>query len=198
MEPAWQKLITSFKDRLTWRYCMGGLLRDWKSYHDTQQHVSRPIQMGPVWLEAKYTSGQPFDEKIWFADPPSSSYPACLAVKCAALQSTEAEHQYLHLLRKGVMAEGRNIARKDVLIALAAEIPGLLDIKRFEKDLAGDKALEALRADLQEVSYRDIQRFPTLVFRKEDGEGLVVTGFRPYATMLRLFGQLEEGAELPT
>lgn len=197
MEPAWQQLTDSVKDRITWRYCMGGLIADWKSYNDPQQHVSRPVQMGPVWMEAKYISGQPLNEKIWITDPPSSSYPACLAVKCAALQSREAEHRYLHLLRKAVMTEGRNIARKEVLIALAAEEPGLLDVEQFTTDLAEEKALTAFRADLQETAYREIRRFPTLVFRKENGEGVVMAGYRPYAALLKAFEELEQRTAVP-
>lgn len=201
MEPAWQQLLALPGMKLTWRYCMGGMIPDWNSYNDVQQHVSRPIQMGPVWLEAKHASGQPVNERIWYADPPSSSYPACLAVKSAALQSPEAEHQYLQSLRRAVMAEGRNIARKEVLVAVATELsaamPEVLDAARFEEDLSAGAGLEAFRADLQEVSYRDIRRFPTLVFQHESGEGLVATGFRSLPAMQAILEQFTTSQSAP-
>lgn len=186
MEPAWQQLLAELSGRVSWRYCMGGLLQDWQHYHDTEQHVSRPVQMGPVWLEAKYVSGQPLNERIWLADPPASSYPACLAVKCAGMQSPEAEQAYLYALRKAVMADCRNIARKEVLTAIAAEVAGtgLMDASLFIKDLDAGNSLDAFRADLQEVSYRNILRFPTMVFQSPDGEGLMIKGYRTYPALL--------------
>lgn len=186
MEPAWRQLLAEFTGRVNWRYCMGGLLQDWQHYHDPEQHVSRPVQMGPVWLEAKYVSGQPLNERIWLADPPASSYPACLAVKCAALQSPEAESAYLYALRKAVMADCRNIARKEVLTAIAAEVAasGVLDVQLFIRDLDAGNSLEDFRADLREVGYRNIQRFPSMVFRSPSGEGLMIKGYRTYPALL--------------
>jgi len=188
MEPAWQRLLKSYEDRITWRYCMGGLLPDWKSYQDTEQHVSRPIQMGPVWLEAKYISEQPMDETIWLADPPASSYPACLAVKCAALQSAVAEHHYLYALRKAVMVEKRNIAKKEVLLAVADEVamtfPEIINAVKFHKDLEMGNSLEDFRADLKEVSYRNIRRFPSLVLHQDNGQGTLIRGYRPVEVLL--------------
>lgn len=187
MEPAWQELLRVYEGNITWRYCMGGLLPDWKSYRDTEQHVSRPFQMGPVWLEAKYISNQPIDETIWFADPPASSYPACLAVRCAALQSAQAEHHYLYALRKAVMAERRNIAKKEVLLAVADEVavqfPGIMDMVKFRADIEMGNSLEDLRADLKEVSYRNIGRFPSLVLHQDNGLGTIITGYRPFEVL---------------
>lgn len=186
MEPAWRQLLTALEGSVSWRYCMGGLLPDWKSYHDPEQHVSRPIQMGPVWLDAKYASGQPVNERIWLADPPASSYPACLAVKCASLQSPAAEEAYLYALRKAVMTDGRNIARKEILIAVARETAaeGTLDADVFTKDLDAGNGLESFRADLQETAYRNIHRFPSMVLQSANGEGVIVKGYRTLPALL--------------
>ncbi|MBO9152028.1 DsbA family protein [Chitinophaga sp. GCM10012297] len=186
MEPAWRQLLASHEGRVSRRYCMGGLLQDWQHYHDPEQHVSRPIQMGPVWLDAKYASGQPINERIWIADPPASSYPACLAVKCAALQSPDAEEVYLYALRKAVMADCRNIAKKEILLAVAGEVAaeGLLDAGVFIKDLEAGNGLESFRADLQETAYRGIHRFPSMVLQSANGEGLVIKGYRPLPSLL--------------
>lgn len=186
MEPAWRKLLASLEGRVSRRYCMGGLLQDWKNYHDPEQHVSRPIQMGPVWLDAKYASGQPVNERIWLADPPASSYPACLAVKCAGLQSPAAEEAYLYALRKAVMADCRNIAKKEILIAVARETAaeGTLDAEAFITDLEAGNGLESFRADLQETAYRNIHRFPSMVLQSAGGDGVVVKGYRPLPALL--------------
>lgn len=172
---------------------MGGLLADWQAYHDTANAVSKPIQMGPVWMQARQLSGQPMNDRIWYLDPPASSYPACLAVKCAGIQSEQAAHAYLGALRSAVMIEGRNIAKRPVLLetatALAGTHPGLLDLQQFEKDLGGEEALALFKQDLQEVSYRNITRFPTLMVRQGD-KRVIITGYRPYEALKKTITQL--------
>ncbi len=183
MEPAWKQVRENWQGQLQWRYCMGGLLKDWSSYRDPVQAVSRPVQMGPLWMEAKYTSGQPFNEKIWLSDPPASSYPACLAVKAAELQGRGEE--MLYTLREAVMANGRNIARREIILELAGGAG--LDVALFSKDLSGDLALQALREDLNEAASKGIQRFPTVIIARSGRPGLLFTGYRPadvWQTML--------------
>lgn len=90
-EPQWRRFLYEFRGKIRYRYCMGGLLPQWNNYNDAINSVTRPIQRGPVWMHAKQMSGMPIDQNIWMRDPPSSSYPACIAVKCAALQSPYAE-----------------------------------------------------------------------------------------------------------
>jgi protein-disulfide isomerase-like protein with CxxC motif len=119
-ETVWQQFKTAYGKQLTIRYCMGGLLQQWQGYHDALLSVSRPAQMGPIWMQVNHTTGVPLDSTIWFRDPPASSYPACLAVKCAGLQSAAMEEQYLYLARKAVMTQQKNIARKEVLLELGA------------------------------------------------------------------------------
>ena len=58
----------------------------------------------------------PIDDRIWVEDPPTSSYPACIAIKAAELQSAEAADLYLGWLRHAVMTQRRNIARREVLL----------------------------------------------------------------------------------
>src|SRR4051812_38967292 len=110
MEPQWRKLRYQFRHHLKWRYCMGGLLPSWSHFTDGVNSVSRPAQMGPIWMEASHISGMPINNHIWINDPPASSYLSCIAVKCVALQAPELEDWYLRLLREAVMLHGKNIA----------------------------------------------------------------------------------------
>jgi predicted DsbA family dithiol-disulfide isomerase len=192
-EPAWQRLLQEYQGLISWRYCMGGLLSEWRAYHDTVNAVSKPIQMGPLWMQASQVSGQPMDDRIWFTDPPASSYPACLAVKCAGMQSEQAAHLYLYALRSALMKEGKNIAKKAVLLETAATLisghPGVLDLQRFEADLGSEQAMNLLKQDLQEVSYRNINRLPTLVIKQGDRR-VVITGYRPYEALQQTIAQM--------
>jgi len=187
-EPVLRQLREAYM--ITIRYCMGGMLSSWKNYHDAVQAVSRPLQMGPVWMQARQMTGAVIDDKIWFRDPPGSSYPACVAVKTAGLQSHEMEERYLYLLWEAVMVKGKNIAKKEVLLEIAAaletEFPGSFSAERFDIQLGCKATVDAFRSDLQEVSYRRVQRFPSLLLTSRNtGQALLLTGNRPFEEVVK-------------
>jgi predicted DsbA family dithiol-disulfide isomerase len=186
-EPQWRKLQFEFGEKISFRYCMGGLLPGWNNFHDPVNSVSRPIQMGPVWMHASQLSGMPIQHNIWMKDPPASSYPACIAFKCAELQSSELADRYLRLLREAVMINGLNIAKQEVLIEIATQLPQhypSFSLSTFKEDLLNDKGLEAFRSDLQEVRYHNINRFPTLIIRRPKQGSVLITGHRPYVVIM--------------
>jgi protein-disulfide isomerase-like protein with CxxC motif len=188
MEPQWRRLRYEFGERFSWRYRMGGMIADWRSYADPVNSISRPAQMGPVWMQVRHMSGMPLDDRLWIDDPPESSYPACLAFKAAELQSPRAAESYLRRLREAAMLQRRNIARGDVLLEiaeeLAAETPEDFDAVRFASDLDSPAAQEAFRDDLKLARYLEIGRFPALVLRLPgDPRALLLVGYRPYAIL---------------
>lgn len=212
-EPVWRRLRYELGDQLAWRYRMGGMIPDWRHYADPLNDVASPAHVGPQWLEVSRLSGMPIEPRIWHDDPPASSYPACLAVKAAELQGRGAGERYLRRAREAVMLEQRNIARRSVLLELAEELSGTggrdaaggeaLDVEAFSRALDDGDALAALRADLQDVKYREIGRFPTLVVRGREARGVVIVGYRPYAVLLEAVRQvagtsLAIGAPAPT
>ncbi|WP_343671254.1 DsbA family protein [Chitinophaga sp.] len=193
-EPVLRQLKVEYGDMFTLRYCMGGMLSSWKNYHDPVQAVSRPLQMGPVWMQARQMTGAAIDDTIWFKDPPASSYPACVAVKTAALQSAAMEEKYLYYLWEAVMVKGKNIAKKEVLLeiaaALEAEYPEAFCADRFGIQLGCKATVDAFRTDLQEVSYRRIARFPSLLLTSGwSGQALLLTGNRPYEAIAKSLDQ---------
>ena len=194
LEPHWQKLKDRLGPILQWRYCMAGLIPDGNVFNDTVQSVSRPAQMGPVWMEASHLTGMPIRSDIWRTDPPSSSYLACIAVKCAEFQSKKAGEIYLGAIRKAVMAEGRNIAFQSTLSEIAIEIadeyPGLIDIAQFNDDLVSKEGKDAFVADLQEVQRLAITRLPTLIFRKPGRPSLITSGYKPYESLVGIVEEL--------
>lgn len=199
LEPELRRLEAEFGDAVQWRTVMGGMISDWLSYSDPLNAVSRPAQMGPQWLHVKRVTGVELDERIWAEDPPASSYPACLAVKAAGLQGAAAAARYLARAREAVMRERRNIARPEVLHELADELAGVrglgFDPERFRSDFASEAAQEAFRDDLKETRYREIGRFPTLVFRAPHGSGVLLAGYRPYAALRAALLHVAPGLE---
>lgn len=199
-EPQWRRLQYEFQEVFICRCVMSGLLPSWQKFNDPLYSVSRPMQMGPVWHEASMTSGMKIYDKIWVEDPPASSYPACIAVKCAELQSEQAGVKYLRMVREAVMLHGKNIAKQDVLTGIARDLasnsPGLIDTEKFLLDLTGnDNGIEAFRTDLNEVQTRNITRFPSLIMRSASKPSIMITGYRPYPVLLDAIKQVARTIE---
>ena len=186
LEPQVRRLRYSFGDKIYWNNIMSGMLPDWKTYNDPLNSVSRPGQMGPVWMEAHHLSGMPINDRIWVEDPPRSSYPACLAYKTARLQGELAGELYLRKAREAVMTRAMNISKKEILLQLADELAAdssCFIFSSFRKDFLGGEALDSFREDLKKVKIKSIFRYPTLVLRTE-AMGLIMTGYRPYQALL--------------
>ena len=188
-EAQWRRLRYEMGDALAWRYRMGGMLPDWSSYADPLNSVNGPLQMGPLWSQVRHVSGMPIDDKIWVEDPPASSYLPCVAVKAAEQQSGRAGDLYLGRLREAVMYHRRNIARREVLIAVAQELAadrlGAFDGEAFACALDSPHALQAFRDDLTHARYRNIGRFPTITLRRTGAaSGIILVGYRPYSALL--------------
>ena len=163
-EPGLRRLQVEFGENLEITYVMGGLAREFKRPLETMRHV----------LDAAEASGMPVDPRLWLDSPPSSSYPACQAVKAAAEQALDG--QYLRLVREGLMVERRKLDNADALIEVARRVPGM-DVARFEIDLRSHAIAEAFAADLEraraaapQTHTEHVHRvpFPSFEFRTGD------------------------------
>lgn len=194
LQAHWQQFAGEYKNQISYSYCMGGMIPDWNKFSDPFNSVSRPAQMGPVWMEAQHKTGAAINDLIWIENPPASSYPACMAVKTAALQSFEASEIYLQAVWKAVMVDLMDISKKDILLEIAysesLSRPDTLNFEMFRKQYGNDGSRNAFRNDLQHVSYHKIGRFPTLTFTK-GGKGLIMTGYRPYEALVAAFEHLQ-------
>jgi putative protein-disulfide isomerase len=198
-EVQWRRLRYECAERLNWRYRMGGLIANWRGYDDPLNDIRSPAQMGPQWFEVHEMSGMPLDDQLWQSDPPASSYPACIAVKAAERQGATAIEAYLRRLREAVMMERRNIARRDILLAVAQEAAaaGLLDLDHFCDDLDAAEPTDSFRQDLRDAAYYGIGRFPTLILHRYDGRGIVLVGYRPYEALKAAIEHLVPGITQP-
>lgn len=195
-EPQWRRLRFEYSGKVKWRYIMGGLIANWDSFNDPMNSVNRPLQMGPLWLEVKYKSGMPIQDKVWYQNPPKSSYPACIAVKAAEMQSPTAAEVYLRKVREAVMLHGKDISDWEVLQKVGHELakaqPGLLDGEKLQQDMGSKEARSAFEQDLQKVRLHGISRFPTLTIKKAGEEnGVMIVGYRPYEALQTALEQVE-------
>lgn len=186
-EPQWRLLRSVHAGRIAWRLRMGGMIGDWESFDDPVNSIHRPGQMGPLWMEAERLTGMPMNSGLWRNDPPASSWPACRAFKAAEFQSAFAGDLFLRRMREAAMLEEQNIARTEILFALAQDcaraFPDRFDAERFAADLDSAAAYKALREDMREARVLGISRFPALVLQRTGGPPRFVIGWRPYAIL---------------
>lgn len=183
-----QQLKTFLNNQATWEYRMGGLIPSWNNFYDNVHSVSKPVQMGPVWMHAGQVANKAINHQIWIKDPPASSYPACIAVKCAQLQSSLMGEFMLYWLREACMTNGQNIAKQEILFDIANKLSitnKSFDFTRFKEDFFSDKGLQAFRSDLELVSYYHINRFPALVIKPPYSKAIIISGYRGYDDVLR-------------
>jgi putative protein-disulfide isomerase len=198
-EQHWQKLLHDFDGCIQYQYVLCGMIPDWKTYEDPMNAVSNPLQMGPVWMHASEVTRVKMKYSIWHEDPPTSSYPSCIAVKTAGLQSQAAEAQMLLHMRKALMEDGMNISKPDVLMRIAEKMGAETGIdfnyERFKQDWRNGKGQEPFRNDLQKARFHQIGRYPTLTMQnlKKD-EGVILVGYRPYEVLTQVFKRVIDAA----
>jgi predicted DsbA family dithiol-disulfide isomerase len=192
-EQHWKKLLQTYHDRISYRYIMCGMIPDWKSYNDPLNSVSKPIQMGPVWMHASEVTHVKMHYSIWHERPPSSSFPACIAVKTAGLQSKAAEDKYLFNVRRALMEDGSDISQPQVLLSIARQVQDAgFDFEQFSKDWKAGNGKESFRSDLQTARFHNIGRFPTLTLQNSKGKGVIIIGYRPYEILHQAFLKVTE------
>jgi putative protein-disulfide isomerase len=135
-EPALRRLQVEFAEGLSITYVMGGLAREFRKPLETMRHV----------MDAAAESGMPTDPRLWLDAPPTSSYPACQAVKAAAEQGLEGA--YLRVVREGLMVDRLKLDSADALVDAARRVAGM-DVERFAIDLRSHAIVEAFGADLE-------------------------------------------------
>ena len=183
LEPARRRLELELGDQLAVRLVMGGVAREFG------EGAASALE----WLEAAAHSGMPADVRLWLADPPRSSYPACMAV-CAAGEQGGAE-RLLRRLREGFAVGRRRLDTADALVGEARAVG--LDAERFRIDLGSHAILERFDADLRRARavFDGAVELPTIVFRPADAPELVLRGARGYEQLRE--EALAAGAVIP-
>lgn len=181
IEPQLRKLKLEYGDYFEIDYRMGGLLPDW-SYNSGG--ISKPSDVAHHWDEASLHYEMPIDGNVWLEDPLDSSYPSCIAMKAAQIQSKEKAVKFMRMLREKLYLEKKNIAKWEN-IAEAAKIANL-DVEKLKKDYEGD-AVKLFRDDLNLAKNLSVRGFPTLFFADENNNQLTVYGSKPYSSYENAF-----------
>jgi predicted DsbA family dithiol-disulfide isomerase len=165
LQPALRRLTVEFDGAFELRPVMGGLAREF----------GEPLDLVREWLDAGDAGGMPVDPRLWLESPPTSSFPACLAVEAAGEQGRDHQAGYLRAVRQGLACGRRKLDGADALADVALAVPGL-DVARFRIDLGSNAIVELLAADLERADEAGrragadgrVQR-PSLEFSGADG-----------------------------
>jgi putative protein-disulfide isomerase len=192
-EPRIRALMLEFGEGFRWRLVMGGLAREVAPGVSPRASLPPGVRAGLVeeWLRVSADTGAPLDPLTWAEGGIRTTYPACMAVRAAAEQGTEAAFAYLRRLREGIMCERLKLDHAEALVEAARQAG--LDVERFRLGLRSHAITEAFGVDLEataalvaEQGARPEQSsegaggaaLPTLVFAGEDSRE-TVAGLQP-------------------
>jgi predicted DsbA family dithiol-disulfide isomerase len=164
-EPRLRDLLEEFSGQVEITYVMAGMAED---IHADQKLEST--------REASQATGVPADERVWVEDPPTTSYPACRAVKAAALQGFE--EPMLRRLREGTFLRRERLDHADALVAAARDIEGL-DAERFATDLESEEVARLFATDRETALAACGDDRPSLpAFSVDGGEPIGIADLR--------------------
>lgn len=192
MEPQLRKIRFQLGDQLHWKNVMIGLLPDWNNFIDPYTFVSTPVQLVPVWLESSRISGMPVKTNMLYTDPPSSSFPASIAIKCAEIQSEKAGEILLRKFRESALTEGFNISKTEVIYSLAYEVSlefEDFDFNNFRDAMSSNLGIEQLRQDIHKTKNIGLELSPSIKIIKGD-KSVLLKGFKSYEKLLEGFKEV--------
>jgi len=115
---------------------------------------------------AREQEGTGVKADLWTGrDPPSSSLPPLVALEAALAQGSEMQRALLKAMRRKAFVEGINVARRDVLVEVAAQEG--LDVSRFLARLDDPRLLQEVNASVDEAEALGIKGVPALVIGGE-------------------------------
>lgn len=163
-EPAIRRVQVRYPDDVSVRLVMGGLFEDFGPIREQWARMS-----GGRWQDSVLAfltavaahHRMPMDVPRMMAsvDDLNSTWPSCIAVKAAGLQSRSRELPYLRRFREAMYVEGRKATEGKVQVELAKEIG--LDADAFAHALTDGTAEAAFHADLDLCRSKAVTGFPT-------------------------------------
>ncbi len=187
MEPVLYRAREVYRDQVRIQPVMGGLVEDMAAFTDPLNGISSTADVAPHWEEVGRRTGQPIDGSFMRENQDAhwGTWPACIAVKAAALQGDTLGESFLRRLRRAAQAEGRNASDPKVYEAVAQDTSGL-DLAAFTQAIADGTAQHAFMADRQLGAQVGIRSFPTFLFMSADPEDtsrpILLAGARDFAT----------------
>lgn len=174
-EPILRRLLLEYGEDCEIHYHMGGLLPLWEAFHSGS--VDSPQALAAMWTQASAHYRMPINPQVLHDDPPSSSYPSCIAYKVLEAINAPRAALFLRRIREMLMVEGKNIARADVLLQ-AATACGFSGNEFDESSFESGQA--AFEDDLKLARQLGVGGFPTVLVKGNTADAVKLVGAREY------------------
>lgn len=213
-EPKLRLLRWRYEDRCDWRLVMGGLVGDLTKKPDWDP-TGRAPRLSTYWSVVTSHTGAPYPVHLEWV--PGCSDAAGSGLCAARLLGDDVVLAVLRRMREAVFVFGRPPDTPARVLDAVWDTPGL-DLERFERELAGQKALAAYQTDwdetrkpndyvrqlegdwpgignLKQTDGLDRYAFPTLLFRGPGGEH-TVSGWCPFEAYVESMEHAVPGSTL--
>ncbi len=178
IEPQFRKFKLDYGHYLEIEYRMGGLLKDWKEFKDSNNGITCPMDVAEYWEEVAKYSDMSIDGDVWINTPLNSSYPASIAYKALLNQNEKVALKYLRIVREMLFLENKDIS--DMKYILEAVSKSSADINKFITDFKKPLSEKQFLSDIQMGKDMGIKGFPTFIFINKQGLGFKLFGASEY------------------
>lgn len=178
IEPQFRKFKLNYGSYMHIEYRMGGLLKSWEGFTDSNNGISCPKDVADHWEEVARMSDMSLDGDVWLKTPLSSSYPASIAYIAMLNQGEILATRYLRIVREFLFLEKRDISKDKHILDAVRKAGG--DLDQFKIDLGKKNTQNAFLEDLKGCKDMQIKGFPTFIFFNKEGEEIRLTGESNY------------------
>jgi putative protein-disulfide isomerase len=148
LEPILHRLKEVYGDQVEVIYRMGGMadkISNWRQTCNVTE--DKALQ---TWINKSMSmTGMPLDRDFVIKSSAQSSWPACVAVKAAELQSKELGAKFFRKLMEAIQVKATNVSEEGVYLAVAKEIG--LDPEQLRKDISSGSAASLFDKDREEM-----------------------------------------------
>ena len=190
IEPQLLRLREEYQDQIQITIKMAGLMRSWKDFEGDLKPYGGPEQVAAFWDQMARTIEMPMEGAVWREDPPRSTWPSNMAYRAAVLQGEARACRYLRRMREAVLTERKNLARPEILKALAEEVG--LDADRLWKEMKSEPVARVFYDDMVEARTFG-KAIPILVFKNAAGESKIFVGFDEFISWAEAIDALSKG-----
>ena len=203
-EPVFRALESHYKERIGFRYMMGGLVRDVSDFMTPEELTYEPEEgirrycrrLAEIYKSEEAIGGLPINMAGFhlFDAGHRSSYPLNIAFEAAKLTQPEKAERFLYRLRYATIAETRQTTETGEILS-AAERAGL-ETASFSRALHDGTAEAAFRADLNLKESLRIRGLPAYLIQYR-GKAFLVKSLIGYEDFAGLIFRISEGEIRP-
>lgn len=203
-EPVFRKLETRYRERIGFKYVMGGLVRDVSDFMTPEELSYEPdegirrycLRLADIYRSEEHIGGLPInmDGFHLFDAQHRSSRPLNIAFEAAKLTAPEKAEQFLYRLRYAAIAETKQTTKEQEILS-AAQKAGL-ELSSFTRAFHDGTAEAAFQADLNFKESLRIHGLPAYLIQYKE-KAILVKSLIGYDDFTELISRISEGKIQP-